>query len=346
MGRVSVPDLRSLCVDILAFHNVPLDDAAIIADSVIYAHVREKHTHGIGRMGIYVRKIKQGLLNHFTPIVIESKTPIVTLIDAKNGFGQVAAVKAMRLAVEKAATYGIGLVGVKDSNNFGTAGFISEQATKDSMIGIVFSNSAPAIAPTGGNKAVFGTNPICIAFPSVENGYPIVFDMACSGVARGKVRLAAKRGERIPIGWAVDENGEDTDDPEEALKGFMLPVGGYKGYGLALCVDILAGLMTGSGFGGDVRNLDHPTDMSRQGHMVMVINPVFFMGRAEYFQRMSKLIYNIKASGNMGNVYIPGEKSFEKSVSNDTTVSLKQDLIDEINALADEAGAARITANN
>ena len=342
MGKIAVVDIHRLCVDILTFYNVPVDDASIISDSIVYAHTREKHTHGIGRMEIYVRKIKQGLLNPDTPIDTIAETPVISIINANNGFGQVAAVKAMRIAIEKAKVHGIGLVGVKDSNNFGTAGFIGEQATNEFMIGIVLSNSAPAIAPTGGNKALFGTNPLCISFPTSDNDFPIILDMACSGVARGKVRLAAKRGEKIPIGWAVDETGNETDDPIKALKGFLLPIGDYKGFGLALCVDVLAGLITGSGFAGEVKNLDHPTDISCQGHMIIAINPSFFMSRTDYMQKMDKLIASTKACGNTDSVFLPGEQSFQKYLVNSRIVVIEQDLIDIINLLADEAGYEKL----
>ena len=298
-----------------------MDDAGIIAESIVYAHIREKHTHGAERLGIYIKKIEQGLMNPGTPIDIIKDIPVIAVINANNGFGQVAAVKAMRIAVEKAKVYGIGLVGVKDSNNFGTAGFVGEQAVNESMIGIVLSNSAPAIAPTGGNKPLFGTNPICIAFPASKDSFPIVFDMACSSVARGKVRLAAKKGEKIPLGWAADEHGIDTDDPYEALKGTMLPIGGYKGYGLALCIDILAGVMTDSGFAGEVKNLNHPSDKSRYGHMLIAINPDVFMTDDEYTNRINKMMVNVKECGNQGSIYLPGEQSFNKATNNKKNIT-------------------------
>lgn len=334
MRRVSVKNLWDICVSILEKVGVPTNDAAIVADSIVYAHTRGKHTHGISRMPIYVRKIYENLLNKETPLELIKDMGAMSVLDAKNGFGQVAAIKAMDLCIEKAKKFGIGSVGVKDSNNFGAAGFIGEHAAKAGMIGIILSNSGPAIAPTGGSKAIFGTNPICVSFPGIKEHYPIIFDMACSKAARGKIRLAAKNGEKIPFGWAVDENGKETDNPNKALKGTMLPIGGHKGYGIAMCVDIFAGMLTGSAFGGNVRNLNHPTEISRYGHLIFALNPDFFLSKEEYEEKMALFYKNVKACGPPGEVFIPGERSFSTAEKNKNTVEIGQNLIRELNELA------------
>lgn len=336
MQIINVKDLWNICVLILEKIGVPADDAKVIADSIVYAHIRGKHTHGISRMPIYIRKINENLLNKNTPVEVIKDAGAVCLIDAKNGFGQVAAIKAMDICIEKARTLGIGLVGVKDSNNFGTAGFIGEHASKAGMIGMVTANSGPAIAPTGGSKAIFGTNPICIAYPATKMHPSIVFDMACSNAARGKIRLAAKNGEKIPLGWAVDENGKETTDPNEALKGAMIPIGGHKGYGIAMCVDIMAGMLTGSAFAGDVKNLNHPTEVSRYGHLLFAINPDFFLSEEEYEKNMDYLYKSVKACGPPGVVLMPGERSSFTAKKNKDTIEIKSNLIIELNKLAKE----------
>jgi len=327
-------------VAILLKYGVPEEDASIIADSIVYAHTRGKHTHGIGRMPIYIRKIREKLINPETPILFLKDSPVISVIDAQNGFGQVAAIRAMELCINKAKQFGVGIVGVKDSNNFGTAGFIGEYAANNKMIGIIMSNSGPAIAPTGGGKAIFGTNPICVSFPSDGTCPPIIFDMACSSAARGKIRMAAKNGEKIPFGWAVDTEGNNTDDPNEALKGTMIPIGGYKGYGISMCIDILAGMLTGSAFGGEVKNLNHPTEISRYGHMIMAINPEFFITKEEYFKELNTLINNVKKCGKESAIFLPGEKSYYIAASNKEYVDIEQNLIDDMNNLANSVGTA------
>lgn len=331
--QIRTEDLKRCSKSVLTTVGVPAEDADIIVDSILYAHTRGKHTHGIGRMPIYVRKINEGLMNPQMPMTVIKERPATAVYDAENGFGQVAAIRAMDSAIERAKVYGIGAVGVRNSNNFGTAGFIGEHAVGQGMIGIVLANSGPAIAPTGGNKAILGTNPICVAFPGIEANPPIIFDMACSNAARGKIRLAAKNGEKIPLGWAVDENGKETDDPNEALKGTMMPIGGYKGFGLALCVDILAGMMTGSAFGGAVKNLNHPTEISRYGHMIVAIDPVTFLPEEEYKEKLTQAINNIKACGGGGEILLPGEKSYRMAQSNKETVEISDKLVSEFNEL-------------
>lgn len=342
MVRVSLKSLCDTCSEILKAYGVPEDDAAIVSDSIQYAHARGKHTHGIGRMPIYIRKIKENLMNPQTPMTVVREMGSVAVFDAQNGFGQVAAIKGADFAIEKARNYGVGIAGIRNSNNFGTAGFIGEHIVNSGMICLMFSNSGPAIAPSGGNKAFLGTNPICFAFPSDGENPPVIFDMACSNAARGKVRLAAKNGEQIPLGWAVDENGNETTDPNEALKGSMMAIGGYKGYGLAMCVDLLAGMMTGSGFAGEVKNLDHPTDISRYGHFIIAINPESFLEGKEYRERLNYFIGKLRMCGEEGKILYPGEKSYSQAKKNSEFVEINESLIDDLNRLAENAGTEGI----
>lgn len=339
---IRIEDLSNCIKAVLEVLNVPINDAEIITNSIIYAHVRGKHTHGIGRMSIYARKIKENLMNPFTPMVLISDNQATAIYDAENGFGQVAAIRAMDSAIKKASIYGISAVGVRNSNNFGTAGFIGEHTINQGMIGIVLANSGPAISPFGGKKAILGTNPICIAFPSDGEHPPIIFDMACSNAARGKIRLAAKKGEKIPLGWATDENGNETDNPNEALKGTMLPIGGYKGFGLALCVDIIAGMITGSGYSGNVKNLNHPTDISKYGHMLIAINPKVFLSDKEYQTKLKEIINNIKSCSEKDLIFMPGEQSYQISQINHKVVEIEEKLVTEFNNLIISVQAGKL----
>lgn len=338
MGKVKIENLRETCIEILKYYGVSKDDAEIVAESIEYAHTRGKHTHGIGRMPIYIRKLKNNLMNPQTPMNIAKEMEAVVICDAQNGFGQVAAIKGADIAMKKARKFGVGIVGIKNSNNFGTAGFIGEHIVNEGMIGVIFTNSAPAIAPTGGIRSFLGTNPICFAFPSDGENPPIIFDMACSNAARGKVRLAAKNGEKIPHGWAVDENGNDTTDPNEALKGSMIAMGGYKGYGLAICVDLLAGMLTGSGFAGEVKNLNHPTEISRYGHFIIALNLQSFLSEYEYKTKLNYFIRKLRSCGEEGKVLYPGEKSFLQAKKNEMVIEIKDNMIIDLNELAKISG--------
>lgn len=228
--KVYLSDIENASEMLLKHLGVPDAHEKIITESIVYAHMHGKPTHGLGRMPIYARKIKENLMSAVTKWTIESNCNAIAVTDCKNGFGQVAAYCGMNLAIEKAESYGVGLVTVKHSNNFGAAGFYSQLAASNHMVGIVLANSAPAISI--GGAALLGTNPISIALPADENDFNL--DMAMSIAARGKIRLALQNGENIPAGLAIDAEGNDTTDPAKALQGAMLPIGGIKGAGLAL----------------------------------------------------------------------------------------------------------------
>lgn len=334
MVLIKIKQLEKLINRVFSKLGVPTADRKIIIDSIIIAHQRGKGSHGIGRVNIYARKIREGLMSASTVLKTMKDTPVVSVFDAAHGFGQVAAWRGTETAIEKASKYGVGLVGIKSSNNFGTAGFIVEQAAQKEMIGVVLANSGPAIAPTGGNKPLFGTNPIGIAFPVGEGKPPIILDMATSNAARGKIRLAAANGELIPEGWALDANGNPTTHPLEALKGSMIPIGGHKGYGLSLAVDILAGLLTGAAFAGDVKPLNHKSEFSEYGHFIMAINIRFFLEYNEYLEKITYLTKKVKASGLKDQVFLPGEKSYQLSLQHKDHIEITEKQLKDINDLA------------
>ncbi len=224
--NVSIKSAVKVCHDCFGEAGVSEDSISVIMDTMLYADRRGLSSHGLGRLPLYIKKIASGHLNPAEEIETVMDDGAVLILDANNGFGQVAADRAVRDGITRAKRYGISAVGVRNSNNFGTAGYFGRMAAEQNMAAMVYANAAPAIAPVGGNKALLGTNPICYAFPGGKDGIPIVFDMATSVVARGKIRLAAKNGEKIPMDWAVDRNGKPTDDPEAALDGALQPMGG------------------------------------------------------------------------------------------------------------------------
>jgi len=337
--QVKIDSIKSISNEILIKLGVLNDDAGIIVDSIVYAHQRGKGTHGIGRLPIYARKIKENLMSAETKLRVVKDDLAVCLYDAGHGFGQVAAYKGMEIAIEKARQYGIGVVGMCHSNNFGTAGFLVDLAAKNKMIGFIVSNTSPARAPIGGKTPIFGTNPIGIGFPGGYNQPAVILDMATSNVARGKIRLAAKNEEAIPADWALDSNGKTTTDPFEALKGSMIPIGGHKGFGLSLVVDVLAGLLTGSAFGGDVKPLNYKDGLSDYGHLIMAININSFLDGKEYLDKMDYLTKRVKECGEENHVFLPGEHSYYLFNSDMVNISDKQ--VNEINSLAHSLGITR-----
>ena len=336
MAYITVNSLRNASKELLEKWNVPINQAEIIADTIVYAHTHEKHTHGITRLPIYEKKIRKKLMSDNTVVEKITDTISMTVFDCHDGFGQISAYEAMKNSINKAKETGIGISFVRNSNNFGVAGYFGELAANENMVGVVITSSGPAIAPPGGTKSIFGTNPICCAFPSKKGN--IVLDMAISQVARGKIRLAEKNGEKIPFGWAVDKNGNPTDDPLEALKGNMLAIGGIKGFGLAMSIDIIAGLLSGSAFGGNIKPLGAEDGPSRHGHVVTAIDIAKLMPLEEYDTKIEMLIKAVKGCGEPGEIFMPGEKSGKRALENEEKVKLKEKQIDDFNKLAAETG--------
>lgn len=338
MAEIALEALDRFASAALVGCDVPEPDAAIIAESITFAHAHGKGTHGIPRLPIYVSRLRRGLMQPRTPLTELSAAPAMALLDAGDGFGQVAAIRGMDRAVQMARTCGIGMVGIRHSHNFGTAAFVAARGIGQGMAAMVFSNAAPAIAPTGGTRAVFGTNPMAWGFPVPGDHPPVLLDMATSQAARGKIRLAATNGEAIPQGWALDADGAPTEDPVAALAGSMLPVGGAKGYGLSLVVDVLAGLMTGSGFGGSARNLNAADGPSRCGHMLIAIDIARFLSREDYEKRMETLIAATRAAGPEGAVFLPGERGGRYMEGRDGLVPVSDAVLTKLDTLATESG--------
>lgn len=337
--KVSIENLRKVVIEVLTNVGVSDDDAAIILDTILFANRRGVATHGVGRLPLYVHKIIAGHYNPKNEIEVLADNAAYALLDAHNGFGQVVAYKTTKLAIKKAKQYGVSVVGVRNSNNFGTAGYFGDMAARQGCAAMVYANAAPAIAPTGGNKTIFGTNPLCYAFPGDETHYPILLDMATTVVARGKIRLAAKNNEKIPFDWAIGPDGRPTDDPNVALKGSLLPIGGYKGYGLSMFVDIFAGMLTGSHYAGEVKNLSKMDEDSGNGHLFIVIDVDKFMSAEEKKERIAHFYESVKACGEEGRVFMPGEIEYNKLNNADNIVSISSKQFDEVNAVAEEVGA-------
>ena len=340
MASVEIKSIDEVASRLLAINGVSQASIDIVLDTINFANQRGVPTHGVGRLPLYIKKIRAGNLNPKDEIETVTDSGAVAILDAHGCLGQVAAKRAIDLAIEKAACYGIAAVGVQNSNNFGMAGYFGDYAAKKGMAALIFANASPAIAPTGGKEKLLGTNPLCFAFPGGSKHWPVVLDMATSVVARGKIRLAAKNEEKIPLDWALDENGQPTDDPKEALKGSLLPFGGYKGYGLSLFVDIFAGLLTGSAFAGGVEQLSKMDSFSNNGHLFIVMDSKRFMSEAELDERVDYLVQRVKACGEPDTVRLPGESGYAKMTTHIETVELPETQISEINHLAEEFGLA------
>jgi LDH2 family malate/lactate/ureidoglycolate dehydrogenase len=337
---VSVDKLTKFCYEVLRNVGLPEHDAIIVTDTLIFADLRGIHSHGVARLKPYVDRVIRGVTLPVTKISTVNESCSTALLDGGNGFGQVAAVQAMELAINKAKDTGIGFVGVRNSNHIGAASYYTIKAAEKIAIGFATSNAAPAVAPWGGTEAMFGTNPISIAVPAESE--PLVLDMACTVVARGKIRLANKKNETIPIGWAFNSKGEPTNSPEEALKGTLMPIGGYKGSNLALMIDVLCGLLTGSKANIDVRRVADLSGPTGIGNVFVAIDIAYFQDVNEFCRKIIQMASRVKNSPKregVEEVFLPGEPEIRKREQYLVKgIPISMEVLEELTSLGSKFG--------
>ncbi|KAG5933645.1 hypothetical protein E4U53_000923 [Claviceps sorghi] len=336
-------EAHRLAVDILRGNRVPADQADLVARCLVAADLRGVDSHGINRIPSYMERIRQGVLDPAAQPRIDRVTPVVAHVDGRNGFGFVAAHAAMDAAIASAGVYGIGMASVKRSNHFGMSAWLVRQALDAAMMSLVFTNSSPALPPHGGRTKLLGVSPIACGAPGKGAMPDFILDMAPSVAARGKIYKALRRGDTIPPGWALDADGRPTVDPEAALGGVMLPMGGPKGAALAIMMDVFSGVLSGSAFAGHVTG---PYDASKPadvGHFVVAIKPDLFMDLDAFRDRMEHLYERVvgaeKAAG-VDRIYFPGElEQLTEQERARTGIPLVQAEMDALNAEAERVSA-------
>jgi LDH2 family malate/lactate/ureidoglycolate dehydrogenase len=287
-----------------AFMKVGVSEAhaETVAHHLVCANLRGVDSHGVARIPYYIEGIRLGEVNTTPRIrkVVDRKAAAV--VDGDYGLGQVVGRYATELAMEKAAEYGIGTVGVKRTSHVGMLAYYGMMVAERGMVGEVFTNSPSFVAAWGGMKPVLGTNPVCITFP--RRGGPVVLDMATSESAAFKIMSAASRGDSIPEGWAIDREGNPTRDPAKALDGALLPFGGYKGYGLAVAVELFSSVLVGADWSARVKLAYH----TEGGQYVQALDVAHFRPYDQYLNDMDEVARVIKTSGKEeSRIYLPGE---------------------------------------
>ena len=301
--------LMTFCTQVLRKLGVPREEAEITAQTMVTANLRGVDTHGVLRLRLYAARLKGGAMSPSVTLMTEKETVATALLNGHDGIGQVISYRAMEIAIRKAKEAGVSYVAVRHSNHFGASAFYPMMALDHDMIGLAFTNASPRLAPTGGVEKLFGNNPWCVAVPAGKRP-PVVLDMANSVVAAGKIRTLQKEGKPVPEGWALNEFGEPTTDPEAALKGILLAIGGYKGYGITLMVDLLTGVLTDSNYGPRVKGLDQDVEPAGTSHSFMAIALSAFTDPAAFKARMDAYIDEIKSSKKAKGtdvIYVPGE---------------------------------------
>jgi len=284
---------------------------------------------------MYCDRINKKVINPKPKIKIKKISQSIAHIDANNSIGFVAADIGIKKAIENAKKTGFGLVGIKNSGHYGLSGYYAEQAVKKNLITLVFTNAPPAIAPHGALKTLFGTNPICFGTPT-STRIPFILDSSVSMINRGKIRIAARTGNKIPEGVALDKFGNPTRDAKKALQGVQLPIASFKGSGFAWMVDILSGVFTGGNHGGKVKDpFDDFTGPQNIGHLFIVIKPDIFVGN--YSQRIKENIKRIKSLPKIKNVkeiLYPGQNKFYRYKKNfKKEIKIPKNIYKDINLL-------------
>ena len=315
--------LKYLIKKIFIKNKLSKSHAAICAEALVNAELVGAPSHGLSRLKMYCDRINKKVINPKPKIKIKKISNSVSLVDANNSIGFVAADIGIKTAIKNAKKTGIGLVAVKNSGHYGLSGYYAEQAVKKNLITLVFTNAPPAIAPHGALKSLFGTNPICFGTPTASK-VPFILDTSVSMINRGKIRVAAKTHNKIPEGVALDKFGNPTTDAKKALEGVQLPIAGFRGSGLAWMVDILSGVFTGGNHGGKVKDpFDDFSGPQNIGHLFIVMKSNIFVNN--FNKRIKENIKRIKRLPKIKGVkeiLYPGQNKFNRFKNN-----LKKEIV-------------------
>jgi (2R)-3-sulfolactate dehydrogenase (NADP+) len=335
--RIGADDARALASGLLEAAGAAPDEAAIVARSLVAAELAGHAGHGLARLPGYVGRLRAGgtVPGPWEPT--RTGGP-VEVYDGRAGLGHV----HLELAVERAAVlaqeHGIAAVGVSRSNHAGTLGVRARALAERGLVALLLTNAPAVLAPPGGARAVLGTNPIALAAPR-PGGPPIVCDLATAQVSRGHVMRAAQEGRPIPPGWAKDAAGQPTEDADAALAGTLMPLGGPKGFALALAVEILTGALLGPAVGPEVADFFSDHDESQDvAHLVVVLDPRAFGDAAGFTARIGRLAEAVLGAGDPGATRLPGERAATHEAAARGTLELGTGLSATLSALAAELG--------
>lgn len=329
--------LKDFTAKIMQRSGLNKEDSVLFAESLVNADMRGISSHGLTRLTAYSRRLHDGLVAaNVKPQILKDGCSLL-LIDAKNGMGVVTAHYAMNICINRAKENGSCFAAVRGGNHFGYAAFFTEYAASKGMIGIALANGPAAMPPTGGVDPILGTNPIAISIPAMRY-HPPTLDMATSIVARGKITLAKKEGRQIPADWAVDDRGLPTTDP--AKVNAVLPVGGPKGYGLSLMVEIFCSCLSGALNGQKMGSFYDYNTVQQSGFFVGALNVESIMPLDDFKKEVDALIDSIKSARRapgVSEIMIPGEIEYNNyKIAQRKGIQLSDEIIKELEALAEQ----------
>lgn len=331
--------------EVLKRLRLPAPHASKVGDVLVAADLAGVEGEGSSRLPHYASRIGSGLINPAANIQVFHQERAAAIVDGDNGMGHVVGARSMELAMEMAKEFGVAAVAARNSNDFGMTGYYARLALAEQMIGIAVSNAAPAMVPTYGTRPMLGSNPLAIAIPSPEDEAPFVLDMATTATSRGELEDAVRRKVKIPAGLALDSSGEPTKIPRTALEAMMLlplgsnpETGSYKGYGLALGIDALAGVLSGGSFGRELAGAEgrHPA-VAGIGHFFLVIRLRAFSPWVKFRNRFKDMLRQVTTAPAKGapRIYYPGEAEFAiEQERRATGIPLDRGVATELEGLA------------
>lgn len=337
-AKISEAELKTLAAKALATYGVGEAEAADTAEILVLADLMGVSTHGVARVISYGERLAIGGIKPNADITVETVAPAILRIDGDNGLGPAVGMKALRAALAAAAETGVAVALCRGSNHFGPVAPYALIAAEQGFASLIASNATTTIAPSGGREARLGNNPMGFGFPN-PGGDPLILDMAMSVVARAKIRNAQKAGEQIPDTWATDRDGRPTTDPNVALKGFLAPIGGYKGYGLSLAVDTLTGLLSGAAYLTHVKSwVDEPEAPQDLGHAFVLIDAKrlgssdWLSGRMNDF---ASIIHDTPRTAEDTPVLLPGERELARlKAGRAESLAIDAETLDTIRKIA------------
>jgi LDH2 family malate/lactate/ureidoglycolate dehydrogenase len=344
---IPAKSLEDFVVRVFKALGVPAADGRTVAGLMVEADLLGYDTHGVFRLRQYVERLRGGGCNPTANVRVLSETAATALVDGDNGLGHLAMKRAVTLAMDKARNAGIGWVGVRRGSHAGPAALYVRPQAAENMIGLAAAvGSANHVAPFGGTDLLLGTNPIAVAAPG-DGPDPFVLDMATTVAAVGKIKVLAQRGELMPEGWMVGRDGRPLTDPKRREEGFLLPIGGPKGYGLSLAIGLLAGVLNGAAFGSDVVDFTRDTTSpTNTGQFVAAIDIAAFGDPATFASVAARAFAEFRASPPLPGhdpVRIPGDgRAAARAGRLENGVALHDALVRDLDAIAAELGTPRM----
>lgn len=291
MSPVHYTDLKQFATEILTATGADREDAAAVADALLWADLRGRYPQGVSRLPVFAKRVQRKLIVSPARMTFEQVAPAAFRLDAGNGFGHIAGRLAMAKAVSVAQEQGVGFVAVRNSNLYGAASYFCDLAVARACLSFTCTNAVAKVAPHGGRQALFGTNPLAFGCPT-PSGDPILVDFSTSALSGSDTRARGETGNTLPPGAALDKDGNPTQNPSDVAAGALLPAAGPKGFGLALIVDILAGILSGAASGKEVGSMYNTWDKPvNAGHVFLAVDIERFVSLEEFSARINTLIH-------------------------------------------------------